>query len=38
VWRTSPCHGQETISHAATDTLAYAKYTGGIESEVTTRT
>jgi hypothetical protein len=37
VWRRYPFHGQERIIQFSTDTLAYEKYTGRIEDEVTTR-
>jgi 3',5'-cyclic AMP phosphodiesterase CpdA len=37
VWRKHPFHGQERIIQFSIDTLAYEKYTGRIESEVTTR-
>jgi len=34
VWRKYPYHGQERIIQFSTDTLAYEKYTGRIETEV----
>ena len=37
VWRRHPFHGQEKIIQFSTDTLAYEKYTGRIESQVTSR-
>ena len=37
VWRRHPFHGQERIIQFSTDTLAFEKYTGRIEDEVTTR-
>jgi Icc protein len=37
VWRRYPYHGQERIIQFSTETLAFEKYTGRIEDEVTTR-
>jgi Icc protein len=37
VWRRHPFHGQERIIQFSTETLAFEKYTGRIEDEVTTR-
>ena len=37
VWRRHPFHGQERIIQFSTDTLAFEKYTGRIESEVTAK-
>ena len=37
IWRRHPFHGQERIIQFSTDTFEYEKYTGRIESEVTTR-
>jgi Icc protein len=34
VWRKYPYHGQERIIQFSTDTLAYEKYTGRIETEI----
>ena len=36
VWRRYPYHGQERIIQFSTETLAYEKYTGRIETEVRT--
>ena len=38
VWRRHPFHGQVKLVSFALDTLEYAKFTGAIEDEVTTRT
>ncbi len=38
VWRKYPYHGQERIIQFSTETLAYEKYTGRIETEITGRT
>jgi len=38
VWRRHPFHGQVKLVSFALDTLEYAKFTGSIEDEVTTRT
>jgi len=37
IWRRHPFHGQERIIQFSTETYAYEKYTGRIDSEVTTR-
>ena len=37
IWRRHPFHGQERIIQFSTDTFEYEKYTGRIESEVTSR-
>ena len=37
VWRKHPFHGQERIIQFSLDTFEYEKYTGRIESEVTSR-
>jgi Icc protein len=37
IWRRHPFHGQERIIQFSTETLEYEKYTGRIDSEVTTR-
>jgi Icc protein len=37
VWRRYPFHGQEKIIQFSLETLAFEKYTGRIESEVTSR-
>jgi 3',5'-cyclic AMP phosphodiesterase CpdA len=37
VWRRHPFHGQERLVSFSLDTLEYAKFTGGIEDEVTAR-
>jgi 3',5'-cyclic AMP phosphodiesterase CpdA len=37
VWRKYPFHGRDRILQFSLDTLDYAKQTGGIEREVTTR-
>ena len=37
IWRRHPFHGQERIIQFSADTFEYEKYTGRIESEVTTR-
>ncbi len=37
IWRKYPYHGRERIIRFSTQTLAYEKYTAGIETEVTTR-
>jgi 3',5'-cyclic-AMP phosphodiesterase len=37
VWRKYPFHGRERIIRFSTKTLSFEKYTGAIESEVTTR-
>jgi Icc protein len=38
IWLHHPFHGRERIIQFSADTLEYEKYTGRIESEVTTRT
>jgi len=38
IWRRHPFHGQVKLVSFALDTLEYAKFTGAIEDEVTTRT
>jgi 3',5'-cyclic AMP phosphodiesterase CpdA len=38
VWRKYPYHGQERIIQFSTDTLAYEKYTGRIETEIRSTT
>ena len=38
VWRRHPFHGQVKLVRFSLDTLEYAKFTGAIEDEVTTRT
>jgi 3',5'-cyclic-AMP phosphodiesterase len=38
IWRKYPYHGREPIIRFSTETLAYEKYTAGIDTEVTTRT
>jgi predicted phosphodiesterase len=37
VWRKHPFHGQERIIQFSLETFEYEKYTGRIESEVTSR-
>jgi 3',5'-cyclic AMP phosphodiesterase CpdA len=37
IWRRHPFHGQERIIQFSTETYAYEKYTGRIDSEVTSR-
>ncbi len=37
IWRRHPFHGQERIIQFSIDTFEYEKYTGRIESEVTSR-
>jgi hypothetical protein len=38
IWRRHPFHGQVKLVTFSLDTLEYAKFTGAIEDEVTTRT